>query len=275
MPLKQFNPTSPGRRFMTTLTFEEITKTEPERALTEPKKRTGGRNSKGHTTIWFRGGGHKRNYRLIDFKRDKIGVPARLATIEYDPNRSARIGLLHYRDGEKRYMLLPHGLKVGDVVVAGPDAEARVGNALPIASIPLGTTIHNIELIPGKGGQIVRSAGVSAQLLAKEGEQAQVRLPSGEVRRVSIRCMATIGQVSNLDHENQNLGKAGRSRHMGRRPEVRGVAMTPRDHPHGGGEGKSPTGMPPKTPWGKPAMGYRTRRSKTTGRLIVRSRHRK
>ena len=201
--------------------------------------------------------------------------PARLATIEYDPNRSARIGLLHYRDGEKRYMLLPHGLKVGDVVVAGPDAEARVGNALPLANIPLGTTIHNIELVPGKGGQIVRSAGAAAQLLAKEGDYATVRLPSGEVRRVRMRCMATVGQVSNLDHENQNLGKAGRARHMGQRPEVRGVVMNPRDHPHGGGEGKSPTGMPPKTPWGKPAMGYRTRRAKTTGRLIVRSRHRK
>ena len=192
---------------------------------------------------------------IIDFKRDKSACPARLATIEYDPNRSARIGLLHYRDGEKRYMLLPHGLKVGDIVVAGPDAEARVGNALPLANIPLGTTIHNIELVPGKGGQIVRSAGVSAQLLAKEGEFATVRLPSGEMRRVPMRCMATVGQVSNLDHENQNLGKAGRARHLGQRPEVRGVVMNPRDHPHGGGEGKSPTGMPPKTPWGKPAMG--------------------
>ena len=222
-----------------------------------------------------RGGGEKTHYRRIDFKRDKFGVPARLATIEYDPNRSARIGLLHYRDGEKRYLLLPNGLKVGDVIVSGPDAEARVGNALPISSIPLGTTIHNIELVPGKGGQIVRSAGTSAQLLAKEGDLAQVRLPSGEVRRIPVRCMATIGQVSNVDHENQSLGKAGRARHMGQRPEVRGVAMTPRDHPHGGGEGKSPTGMPPKTPWGKPAMGYRTRRGQKTSRLIVRSRHRK
>ena len=207
-------------------------------------------------------------FATIDFKRDKVGVPAKLATIEYDPNRSARIGLLHYKDGEKRYMLLPHGLKVGDVVVAGPEAEARVGNALPLSNIPLGTTIHNIELVPGKGGQIVRSAGVSAQLLAT------VRLPSGEVRRVSLRCMATVGQVSNLDHENQNLGKAGRARHMGLRPEVRGVVMNPRDHPHGGGEGKSPTGMPPKTPWGKPAMGYRTRLGKkSSSRLIIRSRH--
>jgi len=260
---------------MTRSTFEEVTTREPHKPLLEPQKRTSGRNNAGRMTVRHRGGGEKQHYRRIDFKRDKIGVPARLATIEYDPNRSARIGLLHYRDGDKRYMLLPHGLRVGDVVVAGPDAEARVGNALPIASIPLGTTIHNIELVPGRGGQIVRSAGASAQLLAKEGEYAQVRLPSGEVRRVSVRCMATVGQVSNLDHENQNLGKAGRSRHMGRRPEVRGVAMTPRDHPHGGGEGKSPTGMPPKTPWGKPAMGYRTRHNKSTDRLIVRSRHRK
>ena len=200
-------------------------------------------------------------------------MPAKLATIEYDPNRSARIGLLHYADGEKRYILVPHGLKVGDTVVAGPDAEARVGNALPLSSVPLGTQLHNIELVPGKGGQIVRSAGASAQLLAKEGDTAQIRLPSGEVRRLSIRCMATVGQVGNLDHENQSIGKAGRARHMGKRPEVRGVVMNPRDHPHGGGEGKSPTGMPPKTPWGKPAMGHRTRRNKTSGRLIVRSRH--
>jgi large subunit ribosomal protein L2 len=260
---------------MTRATFEEITTSEPHRPLLEAQKRGSGRNNAGRLTVRHRGGGEKQHYRRIDFKRDKLGVPARIATVEYDPNRSARIGLLHYRDGEKRYILLPHGLKVGDIVVAGPDAEARVGNALPIARIPLGTTIHNLELVPGKGGQIVRSAGTAAQLLAKEGEWAQVRLPSGEVRRLSIQCVATVGQVSNLDHENQNLGKAGRARHLGQRPEVRGVAMNPRDHPHGGGEGKSPTGMPPKTPWGKPAMGYRTRRSKTTGRLIVRSRHRK
>jgi large subunit ribosomal protein L2 len=275
MPLRDYKPTSPGRRFMTRPTFAEITTKEPHKPLLEPQKRQAGRNADGRITVRHRGGGEKQHYRRIDFKRDKVGVPARLATIEYDPNRSARIGLLHYRDGEKRYMLLPHGLKVGDIVVAGPDAEARIGNALPISSIPLGTTIHNIELVPGKGGQIVRSAGAAAQLLAKEGEWAQVRLPSGEVRRVSVRCVATVGQVSNLDHENQSLGKAGRKRHLGRRPETRGVAMTPRDHPHGGGEGKSPTGMPPKTPWGKPAMGYRTRRNKTTDRLIVRSRHRK
>src|SRR5437867_3645413 len=275
MPLRDYKPTSPGRRFVTRPTFDEITTTRPHRPLLEPLTSTAGRNAQGRLTVRHRGGGEKRFYRRIDFKRDKWGVPARLATIEYDPNRSARIGLLHYRDGEKRYMLMPHGLKVGDVVVAGPEAEARVGNALPLANIPLGTTIHNVELIPGKGGQIVRSAGTAAQLLAKEGDYATVRLPSGEMRRVPLRCMATVGQVSNLDHENQNLGKAGRARHLGQRPEVRGVVMNPRDHPHGGGEGKSPTGMPPKTPWGKPAMGYRTRRAKTTGRLIVRSRHRK
>ena len=206
------------------------------------------------------GGGHKRLYRVIDWRRDKPGVPARIATVEYDPNRSARIALLHYADGEKRYMLLPHGLGVGDYVVAGPDAEAKVGNALPLNKIPLGTQVHNVELIAGRGGQIVRSAGGSAQLLAKEGDMATIRLPSGEVRRVHAACMATIGQVSNLDHENQKIGKAGRSRHLGRRPSVRGVVMNPNDHPHGGGEGKSPIGMPPKTPWGKPAMGLRTRK---------------
>jgi large subunit ribosomal protein L2 len=260
---------------MTRSTFEEITTSTPHKPLLEPHKRQAGRNQQGRMTVRHRGGGAKRNYRRIDFKRDKWDVPARLATIEYDPNRSARIGLLHYADGEKRYILVPQGLQVGAVILAGPRAEARVGNALPLASIPLGTVIHNIELVPGKGGQIVRSAGASAQLMAKEADKAQVRLPSGEVRRVDLRCMATVGQVGNIDHENQNLGKAGRSRHLGRRPEVRGVAMTPRDHPHGGGEGKSPTGMPPKTPWGQPAMGHRTRRNKTSGRLIVRSRHRK
>ncbi len=275
MPLRSYKATSPGRRWNTRPKFDEITTDQPYKPLLEPKKRTNGRNNQGRLSVRHRGGGEKVHYRRIDFKRDKFGVPAKVATVEYDPNRSARIGLLHYRDGEKRYILLPHGLKVGDVVVSGPGAEARVGNALPLANIPLGTTIHNIELVPGKGGQIVRSAGTSAQLLAKEGDFATVRLPSGEMRRVPMRCVATVGQVSNLDHENQSLGKAGRARHMGQRPEVRGVAMTPRDHPHGGGEGKSPTGMPPKTPWGKPAMGYRTRRGKATNRLIVRSRHRK
>src|SRR5919199_5949701 len=225
MPLRDYKATSPGRRFMTRPTFEEITTREPYKPLLESQKRPSGRNANGRVTVRHRGGGEKQHYRRIDFKRDKLGIPARLATVEYDPNRSARIGLLNYRDGEKRYMLLPHGLKVGDVVVAGPNADARVGNALPIANIPLGTTIHNIELVPGRGGQIVRSAGAAAQLLAKEGEQAQVRLPSGEMRRVLARCMATIGQVSNLDHENQSLGKAGRSRHMGKRPETRGGAM--------------------------------------------------
>jgi len=260
---------------MTRSTFEEITTDRPHKPLLEPKKRISGRNGQGRMTVRHRGGGEKRHYRRIDFRRDKWDVPARLATIEYDPNRSARVGLLHYRDGEKRYILVPNGLQVGDEVVAGSKAEARLGNALPLRNIPLGTTIHNIELVPGKGGQVVRSAGTSAQLLAKEGDHAQVRMPSGEVRRIDMRCIATVGQVGNLDHENQNIGKAGRSRHMGRRPETRGVAMTPRDHPHGGGEGKSPTGMPPKTPWGQPAMGHRTRRNKTTGRNIVRSRHRK
>ncbi len=275
MPLRSYKPTSPGRRFVTRPTFEEITTTEPHKPLLEPKKRISGRNGQGKMTVRHRGGGEKRHYRRIDFKRDKWGVPARLATIEYDPNRSARIGLLHYRDGDKRYILVPNGLQVGDEVLDGPHAEARVGNALPLRNIPLGTTIHNIELVPGKGAQIVRSAGTSAQLLAKEGSHAQIRLPSGEVRRVDMRCMATVGQVGNLDHENQSMGKAGRVRHMGRRPQTRGVAMTPRDHPHGGGEGKSPAGMPPKTPWGQPAMGHRTRRNKTTGQYIVRSRHRK
>jgi large subunit ribosomal protein L2 len=275
MPLRSYKPTSAGRRFMTRSTFAEITTDEPFKPLLEAQKRGSGRNNQGRLTVRHRGGGEKQYYRRIDFKRDKVGIPGRLATIEYDPNRSARIGLLHYRDGEKRYILVPNGLRVGDVVVSGPGVEARVGNALPLGDIPLGTTIHNIELVPGKGGQIVRSAGASAQLLAKEGDWGTVRLPSGEMRRVPLTCTATVGQVGNLDHENQSLGKAGRARHMGQRPEVRGVAMNPRDHPHGGGEGKSPTGMPPKTPWGKPAMGLRTRRNKITGRLIVRSRHRK
>ena len=276
MPFRKLKPTSPGTRFQTVPTFEEITTQEPYKPLVEPMHSTGGRNNQGHLTSWWRGGGHKRMYRIIDFRRDKRDIPATVSTIEYDPNRSARIGLLAYRDGEKRYILVPHGLRVGDVVVAGPEAEARVGNALPLANIPLGTTIHNIELVAGKGGQIVRSAGSSAQLLAKEGDFATVRLPSGEVRRVDLKCMATVGQVSNLEHENQSIGKAGRARHMGQRPEVRGVVMNPRDHPHGGGEGKSPTGMPPKTPWGKPAMGLVTRsRKNASNRLIVRSRRRK
>ena len=259
---------------MTRSTFEEITADSPHKPLTEKLVRRAGRNSQGKLTVRHQGSGPKRQYRIIDWKRDKVGVPARIATVEYDPNRSARIGLLHYADGEKRYMLLPHGLKVGDQVTSGPEAEARIGNALPMSRIPLGTEIHNIELIAGRGGQIVRSAGSSAQLLAKEGDFATIRLPSNEVRRVRIECTATIGQVSNLDHENQKIGKAGRSRHMGRRPEVRGSAMNPRDHPHGGGEGKQPTGMPPKTKWGKPALGLRTRVKKNqSNKMIVRRRY--
>jgi large subunit ribosomal protein L2 len=274
MPLRSYRPTSPGMRQMTRSTFDEITSDRPHKPLTESQVRSAGRNSQGKLTVRHQGAGHKRLYRVIDWKRDKPGVPARIATVEYDPNRSARIALVHYADGEKRYILLPHGLGVGDVISSGPDVEARVGNALPLARIPLGTQIHNIELRTGRGGQIVRSAGSSAQLLAKEGEMATIRLPSGEVRRVRAENMATIGQVSNLDHENQKIGKAGRSRHMGRRPSVRGVVMNPNDHPHGGGEGKSPTGMPPKTPWGKPAMGLRTRAKRNpTNKLIVRRRY--
>jgi large subunit ribosomal protein L2 len=258
---------------MTRSTFEEVTADVPHKPLTERLISRAGRNAQGKLSVRHQGGGHKRLYRVIDWKRDKVGVPATIATVEYDPNRSARIALLHYADGDKRYMLLPHGLGVGDVVVSGPEAEARVGNALPLSRIPLGTQIHNIEMTAGRGGQIVRSAGSSAQLLAKEGEHATLRLPSGEVRRVRAECMATVGQVSNLDHENQKIGKAGRSRHLGRRPEVRGAAMNPADHPHGGGEGKASAGMPPKTPWGKPAMGYRTRKNKLTGKMIVRRRY--
>jgi large subunit ribosomal protein L2 len=273
MPLRNYRPTSPGLRQMTRSTFDEISTGAPHKPLTRRLVATGGRNQQGKLTVRHHGGGHRHLYRLIDFRRDKWGVPARIATVEYDPNRSARIGLLHYADGEKRYLLLPDGLGVGDVVLAGPEAEPRVGNALPLSRMPLGTQIHNVELRAGRGGQIVRSAGSSAQLLAKEGDFATIRLPSGEVRRVRAECMATVGQVSNLDHENQKLGKAGRVRHMGRRPKVRGTVMSPRDHPHGGGEGKSPTGMPPKTPWGKPAMGLRTRKRKGSDKMIVRRRY--
>ncbi len=273
MPIKKYKPTSPGRRNMSVLTFEEITKKEPEKSLIEPLKKHSGRNAQGRITVRHRGGRNKRFYRRIDFRRDKHGIPAKVAAIEYDPNRSAFIALLHYRDGEKRYILAPLGLKVGDVVESGPTAPVRVGNALPLANIPLGTQIHNIELYPGRGGQLVRSAGAAAQLLAKQDDYAQIRLPSGEVRMVRVECMATVGQVGNLDHANVRIGKAGRKRHMGWRPTVRGSAMTPRDHPHGGGEGKAPTGMPPKTPWGKPALGYRTRRNKRTDQFIVRRRY--
>jgi large subunit ribosomal protein L2 len=274
MPLRSYRPTSPGLRQMTRSTFDEITADTPHKPLTERLVRNAGRNSQGKMTVRHQGSGHKRLYRIIDWKRDKFGVPGKIATIEYDPNRSARIALLHYVDGEKRYMLLPNGLGVGDTVTSGPDVEPRVGNALPLSRIPLGTQIHNVEMRAGKGGQIVRSAGSSAQLLAKEGQFATLRLPSGEVRRVRVECMATVGQVSNLDHENQKIGKAGRARHLGQRPEVRGSAMNPRDHPHGGGEGKASTGMPPKTPWGKPAMGLRTRtRAKPSNKMIVRRRY--
>jgi large subunit ribosomal protein L2 len=273
MGIKVYKPTSPGRRGMSVSTFEEITRTEPEKSLVVPLKKHAGRNVQGRITVRHRGGGHKRRYRIIDFKRDKFGIPGRVDSIEYDPNRSARIALVVYPDGEKRYILAPLGLKVGDTVVSGPEADIRVGNALPIRNIPVGTMIHNIELHKGHGGQLVRSAGTSAQLLAKEGNYAQVRLPSGEVRLVHVDCMATIGQVGNVDHQNISLGKAGRSRWLGRRPAVRGSAMTPRDHPHGGGEGRSPIGMPsPKSPWGKPTLGYKTRRNKATDKYIVRRR---
>jgi large subunit ribosomal protein L2 len=258
---------------MSVSTFEEITKTRPEKSLTVRLKKHAGRNNQGRITTRHRGGGAKRAYRIIDFKRNKLGVPAKVAAIEYDPNRSARIALLHYLDGEKRYILAPVGLKVGDRVVSGPDADIRPGNALPLKNIPTGTTIHNVELERGRGGQMVRGAGTGAQLMAKEGNYALLRLPSGEQRYVNILCMATIGQVGNVDHENVRIGKAGRSRHMGRRPTVRGSAMNPVDHPHGGGEGRAPIGGQPKTPWGKPALGHKTRRNKRTNRFIVRRRN--
>lgn len=276
MGIKIYKPTSPGRRGMSVSTFEEITREEPERSLLRPLNKTAGRNVHGRVTVRHRGGGHKRLYRVIDFRRDKDGVPARVDSIEYDPNRSARIALLLYADGERRYIIAPIGLMVGQTVMSGPDAEIRPGNALPIANIPLGTLIHNIELYPGRGGQLVRSAGAAAQLLAKEGDYAQIRLPSGEMRLVAQACKATIGQVGNTDHSNISLGKAGRKRWLGRKPHVRGSAMTPRDHPHGGGEGRSPVGMPgPKTPWGKPTLGYKTRRNKRTDAMIIRRRSKK
>ncbi len=276
MPIKVYKPTSPGRRDMTASTFEEITRTGPEKSLLRPLKKRAGRNFRGKITVRHRGGGHKRRYRVIDFKRDKFGVPGRVDSIEYDPNRSARIALVVYADGEKRYMIAPVGLMVGDVVMSGPDAEIRAGNALPINNIPVGSTIHNIELHIGKGGQMVRAAGTSAQLLAKEGRYAHVRLPSGEVRLVNVQCMATLGQVGNTDHGNIKLGKAGRKRWLGFRPSVRGSAMDPASHPHGGGEGRSPIGMPgPKSPWGKPTLGKKTRRNKSTEKWIVRRRGKK
>src|SRR5579871_409963 len=273
MPIRQYKPTSPGRRGMSVSTFEEITKTKPEKSLVVKLKKHAGRNNQGKITVRHRGGGAKRAYRLIDFKRNKLGVPAKVAAIEYDPNRTARIALLHYLDGEKRYILAPVGLKVGDQVMAGPEADIKPGNALPLKNIPTGTTIHNIELERGRGGQMVRGAGAGAQLMAKEGDYAQVRLPSGEQRRVHILCMATIGQVGNLDHENVSVGKAGRKRHMGWRPTVRGSVMNPVDHPHGGGEGRAPIGGQPQTPWGKPALGHKTRHNKETDKFIVRRRN--
>jgi large subunit ribosomal protein L2 len=272
MPLKQYGPTSPGRRFMSTLDFSDLTRKKPERALTEPLRRSGGRNNKGRTTIWFRGGGHKRRYRTVDFRRDKHGIPAKVAAIEYDPNRSARIALLHYVDGEKRYILAPDGIKVGQAVLTGEGADILPGNALPLAAIPAGTMVHNLELRQGKGGQLVRSAGAAAQVVAKEGDWAQVKLPSGEVRKVDLRCMATVGQVGNIDHKNVKLGKAGRKRWLGSRPHNRGVAMNPIDHPHGGGEGRTSGGRHPVTPWGKPTKGAKTRNNKRTDGFIVKRR---
>ena len=274
MAVKKYKPTTPGQRNKTGYTFEEITKKTPERSLIIPLRKSGGRNVHGRVTVRHRGGGHRRFIRIVDFKRDKIGVPARVAAIEYDPNRTARLALLFYADGAKRYIVAPLGVKVGDMLMSGPDAEIRDGNSLPIANIPVGTMIHNIEMKEGKGAQMVRSAGASAQLLAKEGDYAQIRLPSGEVRLIRQVCYATIGQVGNVDHSNIKLGKAGRKRHMGIRPTVRGSAMNPNDHPHGGGEGRQPIGMPgPKSPWGKPTLGYKTRRNKDTDKYIVRRRN--
>lgn len=277
MPIKVFKPTSPGRRNMSGQTFEEVTRVGPEPTLTRGLRKRAGRNSRGKITVRHRGGGHKRRYREIDFRRDKFNVPARVESIEYDPNRSARIALLVYRDGERRYIVAPQGLHVGDTVVSGSDADIRPGNTLALKSIPLGTQVHNVELQPGKGGQMVRSAGTSAQLLAKDHPVfATLRLPSGEERYVPQECMATIGQVGNIEHGNIKLGKAGRKRHRGIRPTVRGSAMNPNDHPHGGGEGRSPVGMPgPKTPWGQPALGRRTRRNKSTDKYIFRRRTKK
>jgi large subunit ribosomal protein L2 len=277
MSIKKYKPTSPARRHMTVSTFEDITKKKPEKSLLLPNKKSGGRNSYGRITVRFRGGGTKQKYRIIDFKRDKDNIPAKVASIEYDPNRSANIALLNYKDGEKRYILAPLGLNVGDTVMSGEKADIRTGNALPLTKIPLGSIIHNIELKPGKGGQLVRSAGNMAQLMAREGKYAQIRLPSGEVRMVSVNCKATIGQIGNVENENISIGKAGRKRWMGRRPHVRGVVMNPSDHPHGGGEGKSPIGMPsPVTPWGKPTLGYKTRKkNKQSNKFIVKKRNTK
>jgi len=272
MGLKSFRAVTPSLRFKTVTTFEEITKDHPEKSLVTPKQRTGGRNNIGRLSVRHKGGGHKRQYRIIDFRRDKINIAAKVAAIEYDPNRSARIALLHYTDGEKRYIIHPVGLQVGATVISGPDADILVGNALPLKNIRLGTTIHNIEMRRGRGAQLARSAGSAAQLVAKEGEYAQVKMPSGEVRQIHIECLATVGQVGNLDHSNVTYGKAGRSRWLGKRPSVRGVAMNPVDHPHGGGEGKTSGGRHPVTPWGQPTRGFKTRNSKRTDRFIVKRR---
>ncbi len=276
MGIKKFKPTSPGRRWMTGYSFEEITRTEPERSLLQPLKKSSGRNAYGRVTVRHRGGGSRRMYRLIDFRRDKFGVPGRVDSIEYDPNRTARIALVVYADGEKRYILAPLGLKVNDTIISSKDdaVEIRPGNAMPLERMPLGTLVHNVELYPGRGGQLVRAAGAAAQVLAKEGAYVTLRMPSGEMRLIRKECMATIGQVGNVEHSNVKLGKAGRKRHMGWRPEVRGSAMTPRDHPHGGGEGRSPIGMPgPKSPWGWPTLGKKTRKNARTDKYIVRRRN--
>ena len=274
MAVKKYKPVTPGQRGMTGYSFDEITKSEPERSLIIAPSRHGGRNVYGRITVRHQGGGHRRFIRIIDFKRDKLNVPAKVAAIEYDPNRTARLALLNYADGEKRYIIAPLGVKVGDTLVSGANAEIRAGNCLPIANIPVGTLVHNIELKEGKGGQLVRSAGGAAQLLAKEGDFAQLRMPSGEVRMIHQKCYATIGQVGNLEHGNIKLGKAGRKRHLGVRPTVRGSAMSPRDHPHGGGEGRQPIGRPgPRTPWGKPTLGYKTRKNKQTDKYIIRRRN--
>ncbi len=275
MALKKYRPTTPTRRSQTGLRFKELTTDEPYRPLLAPRKQAAGRNNRGRITVWQRGGGHKRQYRIIDFKRNKAGIPAQVATVEYDPNRSAFISLLHYADGEKRYILFPEGLKVGDRIVSGPDADIATGNALPLENIPTGTAVHNLELQPGKGAQVVRSAGTSAQLLSKEGRYGLVRLPSGEVRQFLLRCMATVGQLGNPDHENVSLGKAGRSRWMGIRPTTRGVAMNPVDHPLGGGEGRTSGGRHPVTPWGKPTRGYKTRNNRRTDKFIAKRRGKK
>ena len=272
MPIRNYKPTSAGQRFQSVQTFDEITSTKPYKPLVETLDRSGGRNNRGELTSWWRGGGHKRNYRIIDFKRNKFNIPGKVSTVEYDPNRSARIALITYADGEKRYILHPLGLKVGDAVISGENVDILPGNTLPLKNVPLGTMIHNVELKPGKGGQIARSAGSAVQLVAKEGFYASVKMPSGEIRLINIECLATVGQVGNLDHENVSIGKAGRSRWLGRRPHVRGVAMNPVDHPLGGGEGKTSGGRHPVSPWGQPNKGYKTRRRKDTDRFIVQRR---